>query len=197
MRFQGKIMQWQDDKGYGFVMPHGGGDRAFVHIKAFIRKSRRPVDGDIVTYELLTDVKGRHTAGSVQFATRPGRQRNNDTPWYWAVFGALFYGLVCILGLTGRMPIEILWLYTGASLILFILYGSDKHAARSLSQRTPEKTLQIIALIGGWPGAVVAQKIFRHKNKKTAFQRVFWLAVFINIIVFGSLFTQAGQSLLH
>ena len=46
VRFAGRITDWNDDKGYGFVMPSGGGDRAFVHINDFQRGSRRPVDGD-------------------------------------------------------------------------------------------------------------------------------------------------------
>ena len=48
MRHQGKITHWQDDKGFGFVEPDGGGERAFVHIKAFAVRSGRPAEGDLI-----------------------------------------------------------------------------------------------------------------------------------------------------
>ncbi|WP_368045345.1 cold shock domain-containing protein [Gilvimarinus gilvus] len=47
MRNQGKVTNWNDKKGYGFVKPCGGGDQAFVHIKSFERGARRPLDGDL------------------------------------------------------------------------------------------------------------------------------------------------------
>ncbi|MCB1578653.1 MAG: cold shock domain-containing protein, partial [Xanthomonadales bacterium] len=51
MRFVGRIAEWNDEKGYGFVEPNGGGERAFVHVKAFERRVRRPADGDLISYE--------------------------------------------------------------------------------------------------------------------------------------------------
>jgi hypothetical protein len=48
LRFQGKLTNWNDNKGYGFVDPKGGGDRCFVHIKSFQRTSRRVVDCDLI-----------------------------------------------------------------------------------------------------------------------------------------------------
>ncbi|MCB1577615.1 MAG: cold shock domain-containing protein, partial [Xanthomonadales bacterium] len=51
MRFVGRIAEWNDEKGYGFVEPNGGGERAFVHVKAFERRNRRPADGDLISYE--------------------------------------------------------------------------------------------------------------------------------------------------
>ena len=50
MRQAGRISDWNDDKGYGFVLPHDGGARTFVHIKAFQPGSRRPVEGDLISY---------------------------------------------------------------------------------------------------------------------------------------------------
>src|SRR3546814_7859726 len=58
MRLAGRISDWNDDKGYGFVTPNGGGDRAFVHIKAFQSGSRRPVDGDLISYAVTRDGRG-------------------------------------------------------------------------------------------------------------------------------------------
>lgn len=66
------------------------------------------------------------------------------------------------------------------SAIAFIAYGLDKSAAKRDRWRTPEKTLQFLGLLCGWPGALAGQKFFRHKSKKTSFQIVFWISVIIN-----------------
>ncbi|TLM94745.1 MAG: DUF1294 domain-containing protein [Actinobacteria bacterium] len=66
------------------------------------------------------------------------------------------------------------------SAVAFVAYGRDKAAARRGMRRTPESTLHLIALLGGWPGALVAQRAFRHKTRKTSFQVVFWVTVVVN-----------------
>ncbi|MFT6218870.1 MAG: cold shock CspA family protein [Cycloclasticus pugetii] len=68
MKFQGKVLNWNDEKGFGFVEPNGGGKRAFVHIKAFKPRSRRPVNGEIIVYELVQDNNNRYKAENIQFA---------------------------------------------------------------------------------------------------------------------------------
>lgn len=72
-------------------------------------------------------------------------------------------------------------LYACASLVCFAAYGLDKSAARAGRRRTPERTLLLLGLIGGWPGGVLAQQCFRHKTSKHSFQIKFWLAVAINL----------------
>lgn len=67
MRFQGKIERWNDIKGFGFVTPNGGGEKAFVHISNFEEKSSRPKNGDLITYEQTKDEKSRVRAEKIQF----------------------------------------------------------------------------------------------------------------------------------
>ncbi|WP_442865893.1 cold-shock protein [Aeromonas sp. QDB11] len=67
MRFQGKISEWNDDKGYGFVEPNGGGERTFIHIKSFKSRARRPANGDLVIYEVEKDSRQRSNAVNVSF----------------------------------------------------------------------------------------------------------------------------------
>lgn len=69
-----------------------------------------------------------------------------------------------------------------ASLVAFVVYGFDKRRAQGGGCRIPEKTLHLIAVIGGWPGALVGQKVFRHKTQKLSFQVVFWCCVLLNVI---------------
>lgn len=70
--------------------------------------------------------------------------------------------------------------YLIASVTAFIGYSIDKSAAERGVRRVPEVTLHALSLIGGWPGALLAQRRFRHKTRKVAFQVAFWTTVLIN-----------------
>lgn len=59
-------------------------------------------------------------------------------------------------------------------------YWSDKRKAQRDQWRIPEGTLHLLELLGGWPAALVAQRLFRHKTKKVAYQTVFWLIGFFH-----------------
>jgi uncharacterized membrane protein YsdA (DUF1294 family) len=72
--------------------------------------------------------------------------------------------------------------YLALSTIAFLLYGRDKSAAAHGRWRTPEATLHLVALLGGWPGALVGQRVFRHKTRKQPFQAVFWGTVVVNCL---------------
>jgi uncharacterized membrane protein YsdA (DUF1294 family) len=65
----------------------------------------------------------------------------------------------------------------------FIVYGWDKYKAAKQGQRISEKTLHILSFLGGWPGAAIAQKAFRHKTLKMPFRLWFWLCVVSNISI--------------
>jgi uncharacterized membrane protein YsdA (DUF1294 family) len=63
------------------------------------------------------------------------------------------------------------------SLLTFLGYSSDKRRARRGEWRAAESTLHLGELAGGWPGAFLAQRKFRHKTSKLSYQFVFWLIV--------------------
>ena len=65
------------------------------------------------------------------------------------------------------------------------LYAWDKHAARRGTRRVPEARLHLLALLGGWPGAWLAQRLFRHKTRKAAFQYRFIACAALNLAVLG------------
>ncbi len=67
--------------------------------------------------------------------------------------------------------------------ITFLVYGYDKHAARKKKWRVRESTLHMLALIGGSPGALVAQQLFRHKTVKRSFQLVYWGIVVAQVLM--------------
>ena len=64
---RGKISQWKDDKGFGFILPEGGGEKLFVHISSIKSQSKRPRIGDVVLYDSKRDAQGRLRAKSVVF----------------------------------------------------------------------------------------------------------------------------------
>jgi uncharacterized membrane protein YsdA (DUF1294 family) len=78
-------------------------------------------------------------------------------------------------------PLWIAAAYAGMSLLTFVVYAIDKAAARAQRRRTPESTLHMLALAGGWPGALLAQQWLRHKSVKQPFRVVFWLTVVLNV----------------
>jgi uncharacterized membrane protein YsdA (DUF1294 family) len=79
-----------------------------------------------------------------------------------------------------RFPSVVLWagIYSVAiSGFTYLAYGWDKQQAREKQWRMPEARLHFMELIGGWPGAFLAQRRLRHKSSKASYQVVFWLIV--------------------
>ncbi|MCZ2105048.1 MAG: cold shock domain-containing protein [Comamonadaceae bacterium] len=74
MRYEGRLAQWNDERGFGFIEPAEGGDKIFVHISAFARSTAlRPQPGDRLSFEIGTDPKGRKQARRVAWADRADR----------------------------------------------------------------------------------------------------------------------------
>ena len=102
-------------------------------------------------------------------------------------FVLLFLLLLSLGVLLGRLSPVLLLGYVLLSLLTYAVYWWDKRKAQTRQWRTPESTLQWLSLLGGWPGALLAQRYLRHKSKKQAFRVVFWLAVSVNLIVLSYL----------
>ncbi len=183
MRFAGRITEWHDDKGYGFVVPNGGGERAFVHVKKFERMRRRPEQGDLLSYEVGRDEKGRLAALRVRMAGQPAAVRDNRSTWRipHAFLGFVAIAAIAFAAWRGWLPIPAVVVYGLMSVATFVYYRRDKSAAQENARRTPEAELHFVSLAGGWPGALLAQGLLRHKSKKASFQAVFWVTVFFNI----------------
>ncbi|MBC3385368.1 DUF1294 domain-containing protein [Pseudomonas sp. SWRI179] len=99
----------------------------------------------------------------------------------------MVFALVCALPLFGSLLFglrAVSWVpmaaYGVVSLVAFLLYWSDKRKARADAWRTPENVLHALELAGGWPGALLAQQLFRHKTRKVSFQVVFWFIVLLH-----------------
>jgi uncharacterized membrane protein YsdA (DUF1294 family) len=81
--------------------------------------------------------------------------------------------------------IPIVAFYALISVIAYITYAIDKKAAINNRRRVSEKSLHLLGIVGGWPGALLAQQRLRHKTQKTAFQVTFWLTVVVNLVCVG------------
>ncbi|WP_422126870.1 DUF1294 domain-containing protein [Thioalkalivibrio sulfidiphilus] len=196
MRAKGRIYDWKDDRGFGFIRPNVGGKEVFVHIRSFNNRTRRPVKNEIVTYDLVIDDQGRPRAEKVAFAGErvamgsPARQVTAPL-----VFAGVFLSLVTVSVLVGLLPVILLVWYLAACLVTFSSYALDKSAARQGRWRTQESTLHLFSLAGGWPGALMAQQRLRHKSRKQPFQTVFWLTVLLNCVALGWLLSPMGTEL--
>lgn len=189
MRLAGRISDWNDEKGFGFVVPNGGGDRAFVHVNAFQRGSRRPVTGDLITYLVEVDPRGRLNARQVRHAGQKIEVPRGPSRVPRAALGVAALVLGAALVPFRVLPFELMAAIAGLSLLAYLMYWRDKSAAQRGRQRTPESTLHLVALAGGWPGALIAQQHFRHKTIKRSFQSVFWVTVVLNVAAVAWLVT--------
>lgn len=107
-------------------------------------------------------------------------------PWVLVV---LWCGALVWARLVEGLPLWVLGAYGAASLLCFVAYWKDKRAAVANRWRTPESTLLLLGLVGGWPGAVVAQQTLRHKTVKRSFQSAFWVTVVLHVAVAGAVAT--------
>lgn len=182
MRHVGRIADWNDEKGFGFVTPNGGGERAFVHIKSFENRRRRPLNGDMISYVPALDERRRLNATRIRGVMTDTKPPSLQRTWLpRRIIGILALLALATAAYLGRIPPLVALVYAGMSLIAFLAYGLDKSAARTHRWRTQESTLHLFELLGGWPGALIAQGSFRHKTRKLSFQISFWLVVAVNL----------------
>ncbi len=73
----------------------------------------------------------------------------------------------------------------GMSLVCFVLMGLDKHRARKHAWRIPEKTLLLVAVLGGAVGGTIGIWCFHHKTRHWYFRFGFPLIALLQIILIG------------
>jgi uncharacterized membrane protein YsdA (DUF1294 family)/cold shock CspA family protein len=174
-RFCGTVIKWNDDKGYGFISPDAdAGDRIFLHVSD-TQLGRRPAVGDVLEFDLQRQPDGKMRAVGVRV---PGVKASPETKLDRKFIVAL---VLCLAGsLALSLIFDLFWLlfvYPVASVICFMLYGADKDSSTRGGWRISERALHAFELMGGWPGALLGQRVFRHKTVKSDYQDVFRIIV--------------------
>ncbi len=198
MQQKGKITNWNNDKGFGFITPIGGGKQIFIHINTFKNRSLRPELNQIVSYDISKDNRGRTCAKNAsRFGDKKSKKIKKSSSRLSIIIVFIFSIFLVLSILATKMPALILAVYFVVSLLTFIMYSVDKSAAQNGDWRTPESTLHFLSLACGWPGALIAQQKLRHKSKKQPFRAVFWVTVFLNFTVFIWFLTPKGNAVLQ
>jgi uncharacterized membrane protein YsdA (DUF1294 family)/cold shock CspA family protein len=183
MRYQGRVIKWYDDKGFGFVRASTDSKDVFLHISEIQKLNKRPEINELVTYEIANDEKGRFRAVNVGYVSGKEASKKSSIStsfsYTFLAFIFLFTAFVLERTLKGLLPHFYIFIYLGANLIVFLYYYQDKTSATKNGWRTQESTLHWLSLLGGWGGAYIAQKLFRHKHKKASFMFTYkWTVIF-------------------
>lgn len=203
MRFSGIVKSWNDERGFGFIEADQGGQEVFVHIKAFTGRTGRPQLRQRVTFEVELSPEGKKRARNVELVKPPRATRSNrpDSPAQWGTASLFaipaFLAVYVVVAVVWRVPGWVAALYGVASVVCFFAYAIDKSAATAGRWRTSESTLLMLGLVGGWPGAIVAQQLLRHKSNKASFRSAFWSSVVMNVVVFVAVNSPIVQATLR
>ena len=182
-RREGQLVEWFPDRGYGFIAPDDGGPNVFLHIKSLPKEDKRLDIGQAYTFDVVTDARGRVQAQNAVPIIAPVAPPKR--PLFWAVRHVPPF-LVIVLAVSQVTTVSVNWwiVYGVASMGSVIGYWIDKNAAIQKSWRISETVLLLLGLVGGWPGAILAQELFRHKTRKGTFRYLFWMTVAINMAAF-------------
>ena len=182
---RGQLTNWNDERGFGFVQPAGGGKDVFLHISALKETTHRPQAGDTIYYRAIADGKkvraqNAFISGARGQSTSSHQPHSNNLKWQLLIFQVLLLSAIPIMGSIYHAwqthnPLPLI-LYIVMSFATFWLYAGDKSRAKQRRWRTPEKTLHR-ELAGGWIGGYIAQQKLRHKSRKPAYRFVFWSIV--------------------
>lgn len=181
MKKAGRIKSWNAEKGYGFIDVHSDLKDVFFHVTALQTRSVQPKPGDRVSFEIARGKDGRMQAIDVAIAGAPKSAKDTGAGWFPVLFGLAALGGIVVSALGGYLPRQVGIVCVVASIVAFVAYAVDKARASRNAWRIPEANLHLIALCGGWPGALAAQHLLRHKNRKQEFQVTFWGTVVLNI----------------
>jgi len=169
---QGYIIHFNKEKGYGFIDSDEHEENIFVHISE-VTNADTLEQGQEVTFQIERTAKGL----SAVLVKAGVKQRSP-----YLIFGVVssLITLAIFAYATQQLPTLLAYL-VAVNITTFLLYGYDKFISKGERLRVPELNLQALALLGGSPAALLAQKFFRHKTIKESFQIVYWVTVAIQV----------------
>lgn len=198
---KGTLVLWNDDKGFGFVKPENGEKDYFVHISAIKNyqkgQSRRPALGDVILFDgEQTSGRQRRISSAViedleVSVAEPVAQTAITIPGVSRIYALLIKLLAFIPVL---LSMDVLWRYGNPipvaayvfmTPITILYYAEDKRRALQHQWRISNFYLHCFEIMGGWPGALLAQNEYRHKLRRGAYQYGFWAIVAIHGIAWA------------
>ncbi|MEB3768144.1 DUF1294 domain-containing protein [Acinetobacter sp. MD2] len=193
MRDQGRLIEWFDEQGYGFIQPNDASkDRVFLHIQDFAKRGPRPLVGCALDYLVIVDSKGRFRATQVAYLKKQGsrphspqalnvRQQQNAKLGVMPIVIIMYLVVVLTAFGIARIPSIYFVVMLFINIITYALYAKDKKAAQQKQWRVQEQSLHLFSLLGGWPAAWLAQQKLRHKTQKQPFQQIYHCTIVLNI----------------
>ena len=184
MRDQGRLVEWFDDRGYGFIQPNDAHkQRVFLHIKDFARTGPRPIVGCALEYTVILDERGRYRAQQatylkasqvIEHRSKPA-QPTSAKRWSAMQVGIVIYIVFMLIASFSKLlPPYTLLFVSLMNVLSYWLYAQDKEAAQLGNRRIPEQTLHIVDSLGGWCGGWLAQQKLRHKTQKQPFRKIYF-----------------------
>ncbi len=149
------------------------------HWRDFAERRKRPEMGDVIRFIAGTGPNGGTCARDAVHVSDGGR---------FGVFAMLLLVALVVLPTlaVAKLPLDPRFVCVYAvvvSVVTYCFYAYDKAQARSRQRRVSEATLHFLELIGGWPGAFLAQRRLRHKCAKRSYQAFFWIVVLLYQLV--------------
>ena len=198
MQRLGKVDEWNDERGYGFIAPldlSESGGKVFFHIRDYQQQGRRPEPGELVKFTGQRQGDGKWRATQVMRAAQPSgktkaaqrKPTKPDNPYttrHDLMRLTLVLGYAALLAWAiarDLLPFEFTFLPVLMSIITFMAYAADKHSAQRGHWRIPEGNLHLMEFLFGWPGALLAQRVLHHKTRKASYRAGFWTMVMLNL----------------
>ena len=103
MRLQGRIIEWNDERGFGFVVQNGASARMFLHVSAFRKKVDRPLLGSLITYEIRQDENGRPRAANAELVGTKTIRKSSEGAFLYAMVDL---ALLLVLGYVGHVRLS-------------------------------------------------------------------------------------------
>lgn len=196
-RERGKLEDWLDQRGFGFIR-RPDGSKLYVHMKSIGKSTERPKIGDNLEYTVSPGKDGRPVATDVVFVAAPPPpppppllDEHSHAPHTVLGIASRVFGAAVILALLSanifmdRLPVWVAALYLIGGGASFMLYRNDKIAAIEHGWRRPEIRMHLVDLTFGIVGGLFAQHVFRHKTYKPSFVYITALITALHVLTLG------------
>lgn len=174
--YKSTIIAWKCGQGYGFVANPAGKEDLFLHIND-IQGKHIPSPGDVVRFQLKQGPNGKPAVYNACLTKYAAIAAAN-----WSLVGVITiipFVLSILTFSNGALPLA---LYSFMSVLCFLMVRSDKHRAEARRWRISDSSMHLTQLLWGWPGSLVAQKIYFHKARKKSFQGTLNFIIFMHLL---------------